>query len=415
MIHKPGPAALLLAATLELTTLREAAETFPLEIAPIYALLEYHRSHPLPDEEHLELLDLLVGRLEDDERELPVAVLSRIVRDPAADDVTLRLMAEQVRRRLEKPDAAEPDLVSLSFALHERLQEPEAAVQRLEQLYRLEPTEPIQWALYQHYVVLERWDEAIEIMRLLTEAPGGERLRGIYVRLLGRAGYTEEHDRQVELMLAEGPDSSAARQLSGILWQSAWSLRDAGKDGEAERTFRRLLELEPEAERTRAVLFHLYGTKQERQELAAAQAQRWQQETDPQTLFDEGTQRLMAGDAATALELLQRAAPEFPQLEAAWYNLGMAAYRMEDWETTASAFEKAAELNPERAESFFFGGLAFATLDDCSEVVEMLTRALELDPKRTLAHYHLARCHRVLGNREDAARHQSLYDATREN
>jgi tetratricopeptide (TPR) repeat protein len=195
-----------------------------------------------------------------------------------------------------------------------------------------------------------------------------------------------------------------------MLKDIAWSLRDAGRDAEAEQVFRRALAFDPEDPETQAVLLHLYGNETEREAHDEAVARRWQETTDPQALLDEGTERLAAGDARGALELLRRAAPEHPNLEAAWYNLGIAAYRSKEWPTAEDAYRRAAAINPQRADSHFFRGVALVHLERWAEAVGALSRALALDPARLQAHYHLAVCHERLGDREEAARHRRLYE-----
>ena len=402
----------------ELETLRAAVESHPREIAPIYALLEYHRRNGLPGEEHRRMLELFARRLEDPQHDLPIGVLTGIVRDPEADEATLRLITERVERRIESRGRG-PEVLELLAQLQERLGRAEAALATLEELYRLQPSDVLRWQLYVCYVRLERWGAAADVVASFLEEEEAEIWRGPYVRLLGKAGRFEELMRQIDGLASDALTSEAGGgppgpERSELLWSSAWNLRDSGREAEAELLFRRLLEHEPEHQGARTVLLHLYGSDEERQTFAAAEVERWHGETDPRTLFDEGTERLMAGDAEAALDLLKRAAPGLPELEAAWYNLGMAAYRLEDWAATESGFGRAAELNADRAESFFFRGIALVNLGRCGDAVEPLERALELDPDRDLAHYHLAQCYQTLGDAEAAARHRRLYDAARQ-
>ncbi|MEM7584972.1 MAG: tetratricopeptide repeat protein, partial [Acidobacteriota bacterium] len=327
-------------------------------------------------------------------------------------------------------DAPDPTLLTLMASLQRRLGLYEAAFETVTRLASVQPSESIRWERFGLANRLERWSDAADILGPLVEEGTFAHLRGTYIRLLGKAGRDDEVARQVDILLANHVEVTPAppaidvslnarsdafyRGSLAALIPVFWDLRDAGRDEEAGDLLRRILEVAPDFENAERLRIHLYGEAGELQALAAAQGERWSEEEDPQVLFDEGTRRLTAGDAEGAIDLLQRAAPEFPGLEAVWYNLGMAAYRLERWETVASAFGRASELNPQRGDSFFFGGIALAKLGRCTDAVSALESAVSLDPKRTLAHYYLWTCYASLGDGDAAGRHRQLYDASRQ-
>lgn len=413
----------------ELETLRAAAEKFPQEVSPIYGLLQYHRDHGLSEEEEHELRALLTRRLRDDES-VPTGVLTWIARDPGAEEATLRAVVEIVAERLGKTEEPDPTLLTTMVSLQGRLGLDEAAFETLTLLDSVRPSEVTRWNRYRLASKLERWGTAADILGPLVEDGTFVHLRGSYIRLLGKAGRTDEVSRQIDILLAQharatsapaaidaGTDSmpDAFRDASlGPLIPVFWDLRDAGKDEEAGRLLHRILEAAPDHKLAERLRTHLYGSADELQALAAIQDERWSEEEDPRALFDEGTRRLTSGDAEGAIDLLRRAAPELPDLEAVWYNLGMAAYRLEEWATVASAFGRAAGLNPQRADSLFFSGIALAKLERCADAVSALESAVSLDPERTLAHYHLWSCYSALGDRTAAGRHRRLYEAARQ-
>ena len=134
-------------------------------------------------------------------------------------------------------------------------------------------------------------------------------------------------------------------------------------------------------------------------------------ETDPRVLFEEGTNRLAEGDSAGAYDLLARAAPVLAS-EAAWYNLGISAFRLERWADAADALGHAAELNPARADTHFFRGHALVQTRSFTDAIAALTRSLELHPNRPMAHFDLALAYHETGQAELAAQHRKIYESS---
>ena len=409
----------------ELETLKQSVEAFPDDMSVLYALLVHHRNHAVSEEDTRRLRESLLALIDDPEGTPPAMVLSWMITDQDADrDLLSRVVAHLERRaRRPSPDARLLELLGYAY---ERLGDVEGETEALERLVAVEPTTYRRWRLVNRYRDAGRWQDAADFVGEWLEADAAANLRTTYIDLLSRVGRLDEVVEQVELLLEERqakPQASVAKAthigdastapLSGmwVVRNAAWNLRDGGKDEAAERLFRKVLELDPDDEEVRNALLYLYGSEEELRALQDEAAARWQEEEDPNALFEEGTQRLTAGDAESALELLKKAAPGLPHLEAAWYNLGMAAYRVEDWPTVAEAFGKAAELNGERSQSFFYRGLALEKLKRCAEAVPALEKALALDSDRKLAHYYLAACYSRLGKSEKARSHRALYDA----
>src|SRR5262249_6860074 len=131
------------------------------------------------------------------------------------------------------------------------------------------------------------------------------------------------------------------------LAEAAWALRDAGKDDLARAAFEKAAQLDPTLPGVREALVAFYGTPEEAARLDAVQEERWSRETDPYALMGEGASRLAAGDAAGAHDLLHRAAEKLPDVAEAWFNLGLCAMRLEQWEEAREAMERAARLKPD--------------------------------------------------------------------
>ncbi len=420
----------------ELDKLEQARAACPDEIGPLDALVAYYRRQPQEWERYRQFLGELVGRLQNPEYDLPAGIIEYLIRNPDVEADQLSAILDNVSRQVERAGEPDPGLMRIRAELEQRLGRIEAAAATLEWLLRETGADDLVWALVHIYFELERWQDAAELIAPQLEQKS--HLRTFYIHVLGKLGRYKELLEQIEILasdpslrrpVAHGEPAQAAgadADLPGhvvdvvlrlglieLLKQVAWDLRDQGQEAQAETIFRGLLAHAPDDTALRATVLHLYASEQERRGYAETLADKWQTETDPNLLFEEGTQRLTAGDAAGAIELLRRAAPEFPNLEAVWYNLGMAAYRLEDWATVDSAFGRAGELNPERAQTFFFRGLALEKLGRCGEAVDALGRAVELDPERALAHYYLAACHRKLGNAAAAAAARSRYEATK--
>ena len=431
------------AAAAELEKLEAAADACPGEIAPIYALMSFHRRQPHREESYRALLDRLQRRLRAPDYDLPIGIIEYVIRNPDAEEDELVEVLENIARQVDGSETPDPHLMRILAQLQLRLGRLDDAIETIERLWRLTASKDLVQTLYMLYARLENWQEAARLLEpLIEEDP---RLRYSYIHVLGKLGRTGEVLEQLRIFSqTPGPKSDAPagtdqnvptgtdvqvdptsaevpvvfatlqRRFDPLLRQVAWDLRDRGQDAEAERIFRGLLERSPDDPSLQAIVLHLYASAEEQQGHAEALADKWATETDPNALFEGGTQKLTAGDAAGAIDLLRRAAPEFPDLEAAWYNLGMAAYKLEEWATVDSAFQRAGEINPSRAESFFFRGIALVKLKRCGDAVPALERAVEIDPGRTLSHYYLAVCYRQLGDREAAVAARKRYDASQQ-
>ncbi|MEM1177803.1 MAG: tetratricopeptide repeat protein [Acidobacteriota bacterium] len=413
----------------EFESLRAVRSAFPDDFSTLYAMLVYHRDHDTTEEQLKSLRQALVAELVDPGKRPPLSLLSLVAADVAADADTLRSMADHLERRTRGEEAKDAGLLELLTSVYLRLDDDGGYIDAFERLNAVEPTDLRRWQLLRHYRRNARDEDAAAfIADWLKEAGPKGQLRTAYVRVLSRLGRYDDVVKQVDLLLAEreqarrellgdafnlGTGASEPYRAHSVILEAAWNLRDAGEDAAAERLFRRVVETDPENEAAVNALLYLYGSAEE---LDARQAEidaELAAEEDPFALFTEGTERLTAGDAAGALPLLRRAAPSLPKLEAAWYNLGMAAYQTEDWETVVEAFGVASDLNATRVQTVYFRGLALEKLDRCEEAVGALEATLTLDPTKHLAHYYLASCFRELGELAKSKHHRELYDASR--
>ena len=426
----------------ELAKLQEALEAFPEELTPVFAMFEYQRIHGRTADRDQDLRATLARRLNESAQTIAPAVVFQLIMDPKVDLEILALLEEHLRERTRPGDGHAPpveaDLLVALSRIQIRLGLDEAAVSTLMQLSKQDGPFYQLWSLLAVLDRLERWSEQADLLQKMVDS-GTPDLSFHLLLALAKAGRLEEAIALVETITAqfespeERSEAPGAQQLEEqIAWQSlqkdssqvatfqrtvtqlGWIARDQGKDEAAEQLFRMALALREDDEATQAVLLHLYGSREEQAHMAAVEAERRATETDPQTLLDEGTHLLATGDVEAAIALLKRAAPNFPDLEAVWYNLAMAGYRLGDWSTAESAFAKAAQLNPDRAQSYYFRGISLVQSNRCPEAIDPLLQALQLDATRTQAHYYLARCYREIGNNPEAERHKKLYEASKE-
>jgi tetratricopeptide (TPR) repeat protein len=408
----------------ELAKIQRARASCPHEVLPVFALLDWQRRHGRDDALIAELVADLVARLADPDSNLRVGVVQQLVSDPQLDGQAQELLADHLEARTAvaeneaapeaSADAADPRLLDALAELQQRLGRPEAAAVTRERLWRQTGSEEQLWPLIQDLRLLGRWDEAAGHLSTLV-ASGTLGARPLLLDSLMRAQRFEALAAQAELLEEDLQGGEADSEVvTAVLRELAWRSRDVGRDDVARRLFQRVVAIDGSNGEARAALLHLYGSAQEQADHAAEIAERWEEESDPQMLINQGAQLLSTGDARGAFDLLQRAAPQLPQMEAGWYNLGMAAYKIEDWATAEEAFSKAAVLNPKRAPSPFFRGMALVKLERCAEAIQPLLTAVKLDPERAQAHYYLADCYRELGNLEESERHRALYDAARD-
>jgi tetratricopeptide (TPR) repeat protein len=177
----------------------------------------------------------------------------------------------------------------------------------------------------------------------------------------------------------------------------------------SEAIWRTLLRANPDDLEARRVVANLFSNDQERLEQAEIVDQKLAEIDDPNELLNEGTNYLAAGDNERAFELLSRAATMHSGSEAVWFNLGLAADRLERWPTAIDAYREAYKLNQTRPETQLQLAAALVEIGDCAEAIPFFESGLVLDPEKTAAYYYLAGCYKVMGRAEDAAQAMAEY------
>jgi tetratricopeptide (TPR) repeat protein len=364
-------------------------------------------SSGLPAEEAAQLRRILTERLADPESSLPAGVLRYLIGNPDADEDELRLLLAAANARVKDNDI---EMLSAIAFLQFRLELFEDARETYEHLRELAPSQMLNWECVLLDIELERWADAAAGLKPIVAKQGASlTARLMYIDALSRLGERDEMLRQIDLLSSDNP--LMTELINDTLADSAWNLYDAGKDLEAEAVFRRILASDPKNSQALAAVLNLYGTEEELEAHRAALESARDEETDPHVLLEQGGNLLAAGDAEQALELLERASRSLPDEEIAWFNLGLAALKLERWDTAEQALLHATRINPGRADSFFNRGSALQKLGRCAEAIEALNRTLELAPDKTEAYYYLYACHVELGNDEAAQEALRLYNA----
>ena len=197
--------------------------------------------------------------------------------------------------------------------------------------------------------------------------------------------------------------------LRDLLLQVAWDFRDAGKNDYSEAIFRRVLAIDPEDREALLAVLYLYSSEQERERYEDLLRQQRLSESDPDKLLADGGRLLAAGNAAEAIELLKRAAFALPDSEAAWYNLGLAALKLERWETAEKAYREAIRTNPARIDAVLNHAISLANLERCGEAVPELESVERSAPEMIAALYWLYFCYDKLENAEKTTEYRRLY------
>jgi tetratricopeptide (TPR) repeat protein len=405
------------------TQLEAAVELSGCELPALAAMLPLLRLGAFTPDRTAALRQRLADRLANPASEIPSGLLTHLVHLPstAADD---DLMLGALERRLAAPETKAPttfdvaELLEATADLQQRRGRPDAARDTLARLLALRPTDPLRWRALFLDLQLQRWATAADVLAVMVDSPEAPVfLRETYVSVLARLGRLDEVTAQLAKLVpppSPGVGDLPTSRYAQVLLDAAWGLRDAGREADAQATFRRVLAYDPNQAEAQLALLHFYGTKEERATQAAAVAARRESETDPLALFEEGSDLLGAGDLEGARSLLARAAPQLDgtdYAEPAWYNLGTAAFKLERWDEAARAFAAAVTVNPTRVESHFKRGIALFHLERCGDAVAALRRTLELQPDKRDAHFYLAGCYAKLGDAAAAARENALFNA----
>jgi tetratricopeptide (TPR) repeat protein/transglutaminase-like putative cysteine protease len=103
-------------------------------------------------------------------------------------------------------------------------------------------------------------------------------------------------------------------------------------------------------------------------------------------LVEAGLANLNAGNAASAIPLLDRAVELDPKHKQAWNDLGLAYLRTGKLDQAAAAFQKQIEINPADEHANDYLGLAFERQNKVAEAAAAFRKQIAIDPLDAAAH-----------------------------
>jgi tetratricopeptide (TPR) repeat protein len=109
-----------------------------------------------------------------------------------------------------------------------------------------------------------------------------------------------------------------------------------------------------------------------------------------QKAFDKGSQLLLKGDAAGSIVYLERAIAEYPEHYKAYYDLGVAHFRLGHTVDAEQAFQKSIDLTSGSFAPPQFGmGAILCQKQEFAQAEKVLERALDVEPGSAVGKYYL--------------------------
>jgi tetratricopeptide (TPR) repeat protein len=386
---------------------RRAVEQFPAETVPVVALLQLSRNGP--PEALAAVREQLRVRLFDPAAALPVAAIRYLGEDPHATADEIALLRDAVNAALTKaPDDAK--LLEAAYRLAERTRDTAAAVAIVDRQIAAAARPELLWRRLELCAALERWgDVAVSARAILAAQPASDPARQYLVQSLTSDGRLDEARAELDTLLKS--PSMQGRLATVYLVPLAWAYWDAGRDADAKALFAKALAADPSQTDLKATVDLLLATPEQRLAAGAKSDDRWAKEKDSGALLEEGTKRLAAGDAASAFDLLSRAAAAGPADDVLNYNLAMAAIKLERWSDAETALKSSIAQRPDRGQAYLQLGRVLQAQGKCESALQQLDRALELRSDLNEAHFYRYKCLEKLGRTAEAAHEAEVYKA----
>ncbi len=123
-------------------------------------------------------------------------------------------------------------------------------------------------------------------------------------------------------------------------------------------------------------------------EVLALPAQTVIAQTDAEALFQQGIDKISAGDYQGAIEALTKVLQSNPEDAEAYYNRGIALAQLEEYEKAIADYSKVLELSPDDAEAYDNRAIARAELEDYPGAIADYTQVIRRKPDDAEAYYN---------------------------
>jgi Flp pilus assembly protein TadD len=131
-----------------------------------------------------------------------------------------------------------------------------------------------------------------------------------------------------------------------------------------------------------------------------------------QQLYEQAVTALKKDDTELAIELLLTVSSEAPKKPFVFTNLGLAHFRLQQYDLALSAFQQAVNRNADDAVAYNHLGILQRRQGQFEAARDSYQRALEIDSNYALAHLNLGILFDIyLQNLEPALRHYQRYQA----
>lgn len=384
----------------QLKQLQLAEHTCHESVLSLTELLRYDHLHHLPKAESDRIHTALDERLRSAAETLPLARLRALAADPDAGASELEALLSSLEKTTAEAERPNVRMLRLQSELEVRTGDPASARQTIERILAVAPTEELRWEGLTLDQMLGNWERVVTTLRGLIDEDDSlaPEIHLMLIEALAHLGRVDETLQEAQTLVAaeQGANGQWAAIIVHELLPVAYSVYDSDPAA-AERLWRQLRKLDPDNAVVRRTIAWLFADDDEREELLAEDGpQSDRNDVDSYSLLEMGAQRLAAGDFEAAIEPLEKAVKLDPDLEAAWYNLGLAGVQLKRWGLVERAMKEALRINPNRSESVFQRGIALFHLERCSEAVPVLERALTMDATRYQSWYFLWRCYNDL-------------------
>ena len=175
----------------------------------------------------------------------------------------------------------------------------------------------------------------------------------------------------------------------------AETYQKAGQYNEAEKTYKHLIQVNPEG----AITY--YGKIVQMYDGAgifekAIEAAKKVIELKPDSelaVYNLGVMYAKLGKYTEAIETFNQAVSIRPDYDLAYYNIGLNYFKLKKFKDAIGAFNKFVEITPDSADAWYNIGVGYMQLKKFEPALKPLKKCIELRPGYGVAHYNLAICY----------------------